>query len=647
MKKTIVILLVLMIAVGALTLAACTGGKGSVEDGLGSFSSREQIVNRIKAYTKLYNVSNFFSNFVGLKSARNEDLAAAPTPPESADDADGIGAGDDYTRTNTQVEGVDEGDIIKVDGANIYVLNQSGFYIIRAIEGELETLSEIKLEYYVPYEMYVTGDTLILIGGVYTPGNYYGGMDLAIAPGCIWYPGTQKTDIRLYDISDRTAPALRRQQTVTGNYNTSRLIDGTLYYIINYYFYYDQEDSYIPKIADSAVDNGAEKEIDPSNIKFFDDIPNYNYLITGSIKTEGADASVQAYLAAGDNVYVSESMLYVTSTDYRAFYVRKGLSVTYDYRAMAKTRIIRIRLEDLTYNGQTMLEGTVKDRYSLDEHNGYLRVATTSSYIMDNVRKLYSSVFVLDGDLKTVGTVTDIAPGETIYAVRFHGDEGSIVTFVQTDPLFKLDLSDPTNPKISEGLKKDGVSYYLHYIEGTDYVIGLGRDTSVDPYGRTEWKGLEVVLFDYSGEEAEIIDRYVIGNACSYAEALYNPKAILYDKDRDIFAFAAEEWYYVPGPYYYGSYFQQGQSLYVFGFSTGELTLRAKLSDIKTEMDYTYWYDYYNYYFSFIKRGARIGDYIYTISDRYVTSYTLTDFTEVDKLELATYTVDNYGVLID
>jgi uncharacterized secreted protein with C-terminal beta-propeller domain len=637
MKKMISILLVLIVGAGAILLASCTGEKGSIENGLGSFSSREQIINRIKAYEKLYNVSNLFSKN-DIFARDNMDVM------QESDYAASNGAGDDYTRTNTQVEGVDEGDIIKVDGANIYILNQSGFYIVRTIEGELETLCEIKLGNYVPYEMYLDGDTLILIGGIYVPDNYYNSIDLAIVPGCRWYPGTQKTDIRLYDISDRTAPVLTRQQTIWGNYNTSRLIDGTLYYIINYYFYCDQEETYFPKISDSAVDGGAEKEIDASNIKFFEDIPNYNYLITGSIRTSGADAMLQAYLGAGNNIYVSGDNLYVTSTDYSANYIRKIFSVTYDYSGKAKTRIIRIRLQDLAFTGKTTVEGTVKDRYSLDEYNGYLRVATTTSYYTDNKREIYSSVFVLDGDLRTVGTITNIAPGETIYAVRFNKEEGSIVTFVQTDPLFKLNLSDPTNPTISEGLKKDGVSYYLHYIEGTDYVIGLGRDTIVNQNGFTEWKGLEVVLYDYSGAEAVILGRYVIGNACSYAEALYNPKAILYDKDRDLFAFAAEEWFYEPGPYYYGSYYQAGQSLYVFGFSTGELTLKAKLTDIGPEMNYDDWYDYYNYCFSFIKRGARIGNHIYTISDRYVTSYSLADFSEVDKLELAEYTVTSYGV---
>jgi len=643
MKKTVVLLLVLVMAVSALTLASCTGDQGSVEDGVGSFSSRAQIVNRIKAYNKLYSVSNFFGDLMGGLKSTNEAVMddAAATP--QANSSESYSVGDDYTGTNNQIEGVDEGDIIKVDGGNIYVLNQAGFYIVSAYDGQMETLCEVKLENYVPYEMYVDGDTLVLIGGVYEPSNYYYNMDLAIAPGCCWYPGTQKTDIRLYDISDRTAPVLQRQQTITGNYNTSRLIDGTLYYIVNYYFYYGQEDSYIPKIADSAVNGGAEQEIDPSQIKFFDDIPNYNYIITGSVKLNGAEAMLQAYLGAGNTVYVSQSTLYVTSTDYSANYTRKGLTINYDYSGMAKTRIVRIRLSDLAFTGKTTLEGTIKDRYSLDEYDGYLRVATTSSFYKDNARHLYSSVYVLGDDLSTVGTITDIAPGETIYAVRFNEEEGSIVTFVQTDPLFKLNLSDPTNPTISEGLKKDGVSYYLHYVEGTDYVIGLGRSTSVDQYGNTEWKGLEVVLFDYSGEEAVILDTYVIGNACSYAEALYNPKAILYDKDRDIFAFAAEEWYYI-NEGYYNSYYQSGQSLFVFGFSTGELVLKGKLSDIESDMNYNYWYDYYNYYFSFIKRGARIGNYIYTISDRYITSYTLTDFSEVDKLTLSEYTVNTNGV---
>ena len=642
MKKVFTMMMIAAVLVTGLMLTSCNvgGPSGELIEGLGYFSSREEIINRIDAYAAMYNNNNgnWFSNLFRSKSIVDEALDMAPEATMGGSND----AADSYTRTNTQVEGIDEGDIIKADENNIYVLSQAGFYIVEANDGELQKSAEIKLENYVPQEMYVEGNQLILIGGVYNPNKEYPMYDIAIEPACCWYPYTDQTDIRIYDISDNTAPILSRQITLSGNYNTSRLTNGTLYYVINYNFYYGEKDTYIPKISDSAVEGGAEKEIAPSDINFFDGIPNYNYMITGKISLSDTSSSLlKAYLGIGGTIYVSANNIYAISEDYSNRVTTDGNSSTYDLSKKTSTRIVRIALEDLQYTGKGNVEGQIKDRYSLDEYDGYLRVATTTSYY-DNEFRQYSNVFVLDGELNTIATITDIAPGESIYSVRFRETEGTLVTFKQVDPLFKLDFTDPLHPTISEGLKKDGVSMYLHYIDGTDYIIGLGRDTEENQWGGVTWKGLEVVLFDNSGEEAEIINTVYIGNACSYTEALYNPKAILYDQNLNIFAFAAESWVYSNN----GNYSQNAQGYYVFGIEDGRLVQRAMLTDIDEAIQYNDWYSYYNYNFSYIKRGARIGNYLYTISDRYVTSYALADFAETDKLKLAEFQITENGINI-
>ena len=186
-----------------------------------------------------------------------------------------------------------------------------------------------------------------------------------------------------------------------------------------------------------------------------------------------------------------------------------------------------------------------------------------------------------------------------------------------------MSVVDAASTKVSEGLKKDGVSYYLHYIEGTDYVIGLGRNTS----GGAEL-GLEVVLFDMSGGEAEMINAVIIGSTYGYSETLYDPRGILYDKENDLFGFGANV---------YDSKGEYKQSYYIFGFNDGILKLRATLTHDASLDDRYEIIDGDGYYTEnyAVNRAVRVGDYVYAVSDRLVTSHNIGDnFALVDTATL-------------
>ena len=78
--------------------------------------------------------------------------------------------------------------------------------------------------------------------------------------------------------------------------------------------------------------------------------------------------------------------------------------------------------------------------------------------------------------LVQVGAVTGLGEeGERIYGVRFMGERGYIVTFRQTDPLYTLDLSNPTAPRVAGQLKIPGYSAYLHPV-GENQLLGVGRE---------------------------------------------------------------------------------------------------------------------------------------------------------------------------
>lgn len=622
MKK---IILVCIMAVLTFTLASCSffDTMPKIAGDVTQIASEEELKKLFTKYEKSQHRYWYDMDFGG-NLFTNEKTVSGVEPTADANGAD-------YTKTNTQVEGVDEGDIIKVDSNYIYKLSEVGFVIVKVTDGTMEIVYQTKLENYVPIEVYIKDDMLVLIGGTYENAVYQG--TRAIEPGiCTWNFYQHETNIRVYNIADRTNPELLQNFNVTGYYLTSRIINNQLTYAVNYTNfngYLEEDNVVIPMITDNLT--GIKSDIATDDIYHFDKIINLGYLIIGSVDLAGtAKLENKAYLGVGGIIYVSENNLYVATADYPNHWFN-GNDQSYD----TYTHIARFSLDTLLCTASCKVDGTINDRFSMDEYNGYFRVASTVDTGFSSNNQRYSKVYVFNNNLKQVGLIDNIAPGERIYSVRFNKEEGALVTFQKIDPLFNLDLSDPTNPTISKGLKENGVSFYLHYIEGTDYVIGVGRDTVDSGKGFAYYQGIKVSLYDMSSGEAVNVGTEIIGNRSSYTEALYEPKAILYDKDRDIFALPIESWESTSEQNYYDERLVQ-QGLYVFGFSQGKLVKKAVLGNIDS-VEYDNWYDYYDLQHDYVRRGARIGNYIYTISDKKIVSYNLNDFTMKTSLVIAEY----------
>ncbi len=445
-------------------------GAGKFE--LKQFSSSDELSDVLGEYRNYYATTLDLDGVLSMYKGATSEYDSAPNSSENDTSAPS------HSETNVQVEGVDEDDVIKTDGNYIYYLNDTGINILSAKDGATQKLSTIATN---AGGMYLYGDILAVVGTEYDS-NY--------AP---------KTTIAVYDVTDRAAPRLTRAVVMEGTTLTTRMNDGKIYYILS------ADSDTLPK----AGDGSSFEEMPASNAYYFKGVP-YNYFTTlGYVDLNCSDGSMDAYksyLGAGNVFYMSKDYLYVTATDYSARYYTNGFRTYADYSVAGQTRILKFSLDSLEPVAHANADGTVRDRYSLDEYEGNFRIATT-------VGSEGSAVFVFDENLNPLGEVRGIAPGEQIYSARFNGDTANIVTFLQVDPLFKIDLSDPKNITVSDGLKKDGVSYYLHYIEGTDLLIGLGYDTYM---GAT--KGIEVVLFDNSGADAVIINAYVIArirNPCT------------------------------------------------------------------------------------------------------------------------------------
>jgi len=590
----------------------------------------EDIFDVIEDFHKLENRFNF-SNYFGF---------GAKTGAPESDSANNSQAyevsPDDFSHTNIQTEGVDEGDIVKNDGQYIYKLNTSGCIIVSADQGQLEIVSEIAVDNYIPLEMYIYGDKLIMIGGIYEYfSEPYIDYTTFSAVECFYYMSYARTDIRIYDIASKSTPLLLRQLVIDGNYNTSRVMleEGKLFYMINYNFYYGHSDKYIPQISDSQVNGGEVGKIPAENIYYYDDVVNYAYLIIGNIDLEDTSKSVQsAFLGLAGTIYVSAYNIYVASFDYYSTQSVNIFGWVKESNTSPTTRIVKIALSDLAQKATGRVYGHIKDRYSMDEYQEHLRIATT----VWGGAKTYSMVYVLKPDLTVAGKIDNIAEGESIYSVRFNKDKGSLVTFQQVDPYFNLDLADPANPKISKGLKEDGVSHYIHYIGETNFTIGVGRDSTAisNAWGNSvQWLGLKVSLYDNNSGEAENIKTISIRGQ-GYSQLFYNPKVLLYDEQRGLFAFAYEDWSQGVNFEY-----KKTQGLLVFRFNLEADNDEDKLiyAGLLTNLNAAeqqgrsdgYWY---NTYLKYITRGVRIGDYIYTISDTYIVSYELDTLVEVDRI---------------
>jgi uncharacterized secreted protein with C-terminal beta-propeller domain len=307
----------------------------------------------------------------------------------------------------------------------------------------------------------------------------------------------------------------------------------------------------------------------------------------------------------------------------------------------ATTQVYRFTLK----NGEAKLiargevPGTLLNQFSMDEQNGFLRIATTTGEVwFGSGNPSKNNLYVLNADLEIVGSLEDLAPGERIYSVRFIGSRGYMVTFRTVDPLFVIDLKDPENPFLLGELKIPGYSTYMHPYD-EDHIIGFGMDTEAiqlkDENGKIIGEtvmqlGIKIAMFDVSDvNNPREKFKVNIGDSGTYSDLLYNHKALLFSKDKNLMAFPLTE---MKGDNRMTKFDFQG--LYVFSIDEKQgFELKAKithLSDKERESASEYWFDYNKA----VERGLYINDVLYTISKAYIKANSLTTYEELGILDL-------------
>ncbi|HEU5056822.1 MAG TPA: beta-propeller domain-containing protein [Kofleriaceae bacterium] len=477
--------------------------------------------------------------------------AAAPSAAKGEGRTAGAAGPGNYTKTNVQERGVDEPDMVKTDGKFVYTVSGREVIIARSWPASsARVVARYELPAQVtPQQLFLAGDRLVVLSYVYEQASASKG-DRIAAPhhGTDYFYGTRMT---VLDIADRARPRVMHEADVEGWMAQARMIGDDVYLVSN-------ASMNIPaRILEKANARAAAlaKEIgldDHSRLEkarerafrtvradlerrfggadLTSAMPRERHRTgrgaMGAFKPlyacqdllvprggsqlgtlnlvhfdidRPADLDSIGLMASGWTIYASADALYAAMPTYgwRHFW---GWGADIAPESSNTTHIHKFELggEKPRYVASGSVRGHLNNQFSMSEHRGHLRVATTDqAWGWGGERTATGNhLYVLatrGGRLRQVGAIEDLAKGERIYAARMMGDKGYMVTFRQTDPLFTLDLSDPQRPRVAGELKINGFSSYIHPLDG-DHLLTIGQDADDD--GRV--LGVHVQVFDVS-----------------------------------------------------------------------------------------------------------------------------------------------------
>ncbi len=601
-----------------------------------------KVENFQNLYDMLNKTNNSFSYGMMEEGLVLDSMATNSAVTKQENSAPETSGGADYSKTNVQVEGVDEADIVKTDGEYIYYVSQNKIVIVNAKnENDLKIASEIKYENdnFYPNEIYILENKLAVIG---TINEYNYNEDYLVTD--LMYPTTTNTYTvaKIYNITNKSKVILEREVALEGNYLSSRMIGETIYFIANKYLYrnlcrqYDKgeitENEFKPQYKDSVIGK-SKNYIEFADIYYFPESEDKTYLnIAGFSIKNNEPANIQTYLGAGQNVYSSQNNLYISKTKYEYKDVKtNGYYNNFDLN----TYIYKFKLDNskIEYINVGSVPGEIINQFSMDEKDGNLRIATTDRDNW-NSNTDTNNLYVLNENLEIIGQIEGLAKGEKIYSVRFMGNRAYMVTFVQVDPLFVIDLSEPTNPIVLGELKIPGYSKYLHPYD-ENHIIGFGENTTTTQYGTVTSDGMKMALFDVSNPtEPKELYAVDIGEKGTYSEILYNHKSLLFSKEKNIIAFPisiSEEY-----SNYRTNLKFQGAIIYGLDLENG-FTLKGQIAHMETEDGYRD-YDYTKA----VERIIYINNNFYTLSKGLIKSTNMDTMEEIDNLEIKIEDQENY-----
>ncbi|QGG49798.1 beta-propeller domain-containing protein [Lysinibacillus pakistanensis] len=539
--------------------------------------------------------------------------------------ADSPSVSSNSSMTNNQVEGVEEGDLVVVKDGFIYSVKEHSITVVDATNPKnLALAATLKIE----DSKYISKLAL------------YDHLLIAIGDKYLEKAGTSMSTATLYDISNPKSPKFLREVGQEGYLQDIRITNDTLYLIGNMFpNYWALRDNKTIDLKPKTYDSRGTKEFQSLPLEKISILPNtldgtYSLITALDLKNGAkATANTKGYLGGSSGLYMSEDALYLTTPVYDGSAAVPAENRIMDMRIWmpraTNTQIFKWNVDGTTMNfvGNTEVKGTVLNQYSMDEYKGNFRVVTTEGNTWDEKNISRNHLFILDKNLKELGTVQDLAPGEKVYSARFMGEKAYVVTFKQVDPLFVIDVANPKKPTVLGELKIPGFSNYLHPLDET-HLIGIGYDTEqrYDAFSKrnfTVTTNMKMSLFDVSDfKNPKEQSSVKIGGKGSYSDVQYNPKALFRNKEYNYFGFPVV--LYEAGKGDEIVFKGQGAQIYEITADKG-IVLKGNIIEESTDEPYENWDQ-------LVQRVVYIGDALYTVAHKEVKSYQLKDFQPLDKL---------------
>ena len=484
-------------------------------------------------------------NGLYLRNSSNNSVEdQAETLATFSDGTSKSSASSSFSGTTVQYQGVDEGDRIKYDGQYLFIANQNyADYVkgetkaqasVRILQRESDSSLTAMADVVINSDsndidsIYLHENSLAVFSNVYS--SYAASSSNSVSSALtteltseLFFPTEQHFNLALVDVENPNNSQVTASYTIDGNIIDSRRVDNVLYVISSYRPHLD---GLIYANTDEEKLSNYQK-IQATNIS--DLLPSYTtangerfplvsedncYLPENATDKDGFDGVVTLTAIDMNNaqtltsvcintqvegIYASASSVYLYGTDYQ--YSDEIIANQTNENKVTETSVIhKFAIDGLAINYAA--SGTVSGRFNwhmsnlrFSEYNDYLRVVTTSGNRREgfehklNVFNQAGNQLNLVAQLPNatqptpIGKVTEEGiVQEDIKAVRFYGDLAYIVTFLTTDPLYIIDLTDAVNPEISGELEIPGYSAYLQPLS-ENLLLGIGQNVDPNQFG--------------------------------------------------------------------------------------------------------------------------------------------------------------------
>jgi hypothetical protein len=472
------------------------------------------------------------------------------------------------SRTNTQVEGVDEADLVKTDGDYLYLAANGALRIVASQSPRVVSVSPLPGE---ARSLYVQGDRVVVFAAKGKPSQeacHY-------AYDCDVSGDGTETTVLVYDVHDRAHPKVVRRLELSGSLTASRRVGNLVHLAVVSAGEDDpaelqtelpwsmprcgiREATVRSIVARQHAANEAElKRASRLRVptltekgktqrlcdRFYktrlDARQGFLSLVSFDLTKDNLPAFGSTIQSKAGAVYATEQNLYVAVThrrDYRHSDWYQRYSTLVEVTELHRFELGAVP-QATTYLGSGLVAGHLLNQFAMDEWGGHLRVASSIGRVPDPA--VTSEVSIMaptpSGNLVRIGAIRGLAPGEDVRSVRFEQERGYVVTFKKTDPLFVLDLAEARAPRVLGELKIPGFSTYMHRIDAT-HLLSIGFDAD-DQGGFAYFNGVILQLFDVSNPvEPKLLAKEKLGTRGSSSEAATDHLAFNYFAERGLLA---------------------------------------------------------------------------------------------------------------